>query len=160
VIDSDRAKDAGLRLEVYPIKGLTIAGVAYGTIFDRQGNVRDRLEADLRLELADLIVQGEYINATTGAKARRLKGQGAYGAIAYTFIERLQPAFRVGILDINTDDLAPRTVQESGVQRQFELGLNYLLRSHDVKFTLAGAYYAQEHGVDTTELTFQSQVVF
>ncbi|HKO94450.1 MAG TPA: porin [Polyangiaceae bacterium] len=160
VIDSDRSKDGGLRLEVYPIKGLTIAGVAYGTIFDRQSNVRDRLEADLRLELADLIVQGEFITATTGPQARRQKGQGAYGAIAYTFIERLQPAFRMGILDINTNDLPPRNVQETGVQRQFEFGLNYLLRGHDVKLTLAGALYSQEHGPDTSELTFQSQVVF
>jgi hypothetical protein len=66
----------------------------------------------------------------------------------------------MGILDTNTNDLPPRNVTESGVQRQFELGLNYLLRSHDVKLTLAGALYAQEHGPDTTELTFQSQVVF
>jgi hypothetical protein len=160
VIDTDRSKDAALRLEVYPIKGLLIGGVAYGTVFDRQSMVRDRLEADLRLELADLIVQGEYISGTTGPANRRQKGQGAYGAIAYTFIERLQPAFRMGILDTNTNDLPPRNVTESGVQRQFELGLNYLLRSHDVKLTLAGALYAQEHGPDTTELTFQSQVVF
>jgi len=160
VIDSDRSKDAGLRLEVYPIKGLLIGGVAYGTIFDRESMVRDRLEADLRLEMANLIVQGEFIAATTGPKARRQKGQGAYGAIAYTFIERLQPVFRAGILDINTNDLPARTVQESGVQRQFELGLNYFLRGDAVKLTLAGALYSQEHGVDTSELTFQSQVVF
>ena len=160
VIDSDRSKDAGLRLEVYPIKGLLIGGVAYGTIFDRESMVRDRLEADLRLELANLIVQGEFIAATTGPAARRQKGQGAYGAIAYTFIERLQPVFRAGILDINTNDLPARTVQESGVQRQFELGLNYFLRGDSVKFTLAGALYSQEHGLDTSELTFQSQVVF
>jgi len=162
VADNDRAKDLALRLEAYPIPGLTIGGVAYGTVgAEDVDTVRNRVEADLRLDLAGLIVQGEYIHGWTGPKARRLEGHGAYGAVAYTIGEQFQPALRVGLLDINLgDDIAPRTEPESGPQRQFELGLNYLVKGWDAKLTAAIAHYSQQHGVDTTEFTLQSQATF
>jgi hypothetical protein len=160
VLDADRRKDLGLRLEAYPIKGLTIGAVAYGTVGGRDLAVRDRLEADLRLEVENLIIQGEYIHGWTGAPNRRLEGQGVYGAVGYTFLERFQPVFRVGMLDVNTDDIAPRTELESGPVRFFEGGINYLLRGHDVKFDFALAHFSQEHGADTTEGTVQAQLAY
>jgi len=161
VQDADRAKDLALRLEAYPIPGLTIGGLAYGTVAAGNGVARNRLEADLRLELADLIVQGEYIHAWTGPKSRRLEGHGAYGEAAYLIAKQFQPAVRIGFLDTNTDDLRPASISESGVQQQYELGLNYLVNGfYDGKLTAAFAYYSQEHGPDTSELTLQAQATF
>jgi hypothetical protein len=162
VTDGDRAKDLALRLEAYPIPGLTIGGLAYGTVGAEDVDpVRNRLEADLRLELADLIVQGEYIHGWTGPKARRLEGHGAYGEVGYLIAKQFQPVARVGFLDTNIDNLRPNSVTESGVQQQFELGLNYLVNGfYDGKLTAALAYYSQENGPDTTELTVQAQATF
>jgi hypothetical protein len=160
--DNDRAKDLGLRLEAYPIPGLTIAGAAYGTVgAGPKDTVRNRVEGDLRLDISDLIVQGEYIHAWTGPDARRLEGQGFYGALGYTIAQQIQPVARLGYLDINMgDDIAPRTEAESGPQRQFEIGLNYLVKGHDAKITGGLSYYSQEHGKDITEFTLQTQATF
>jgi hypothetical protein len=162
VTDADRAKDLALRLEAYPIPGLTIGGLAYGTVGAEDVDpVRNRLEADLRLELADLIVQGEYIHGWTGPKARKLEGHGAYGEAGYLIAKQFQPVVRVGFLDTNIGGLKPNSIPESGVQQQFELGLNYLVDGfYDGKLTAAFAYYSQEHGPDTSELTLQAQATF
>ena len=160
--DNDRAKDLGLRLEAYPIPGLTIGGAAYGTVgAGPKDTVRNRVEGDLRLEMADLIVQGSYIHGWTGPDARRLEGHGVYGALGYTIAEVIQPVLRLGYLDINTgDDIVPRTEPESGPQRQFEFGLNYFVKSWEAKLTGGLSYYSQEHGKDLTEFTVQTQVAF
>jgi hypothetical protein len=160
VQDADKAKDLALRLEAYPIQGLLIGAVAYGTVGAGDGNERNRLEGDLRLELGDFIAQGEYIHAWTGPESRRLEGHGAYGALAYTLAEHFQPAVRVGFLDTNINDLPPANVSESGMQRQFEVGLNYLVKSYDAKLTAAFAYYSQENGPDTAEFTAAAQAAF
>ncbi|HEU4581820.1 MAG TPA: porin [Polyangiaceae bacterium] len=160
--DNDRAKDLGLRLEAYPIPGLLIGGAAYGTVgAGPKDTVRNRVEGDLRLELADLIVQGSYIHAWTGPDARRLEGQGVYGQLGYTIANTIQPVARLGYLDINRgDDIPPRNEPESGPQRQFEIGLNYLVKGHDAKITGGLSYYSQENGKDLTEFTIQTQAVF
>ena len=162
VTDADRAKDLALRLEAYPIPGLTVGGLAYGTVAAGNGVARNRVEGDVRLELADLIVQGEYIHAWTGPKTRRLEGHGAYGEVAYLIAGQFQPAARIGFLDTNTNNLKPASISETGVQEQYELGLNYLVKGgvYDGKLTAAFAYYSQEHGPDTSELTLQAQATF
>lgn len=162
VLENDRAKDLALRLEAYPIPGLTIGALAYGTVgAEDVDTVRNRLEADLRLELNDLIVQGEYIHGWTGPKARRLEGHGAYGAVAYTIAKQFQPAARIGFLDINIgDDIQPTTIPESGAQQQYELALNYLVKGWDAKLTADIAYYSQEHGPDATEFILQAQATY
>ncbi len=160
--DSDRAKDLGIRLEAYPIPGLTIGGAAYGTVgAGPKDTVRNRVEGDLRLDISALVVQGSYIHAWTGPDARRLEGQGVYGQVGYTIAETIQPVARLGYLDINMgDDIAPRIEAESGPQRQFELGLNYLVKGYDAKINGGLSYYSQEHGKDTLEFTLQTQVAF
>jgi Phosphate-selective porin O and P len=157
-LDNDREKDAGLRLEVYPIPGLTIGALGYTTIGERDQSVVDRLEADLRLELAGLIVQGEYIhgwdgapNATTGD---RLEGAGAYAAIAYTFLERFQPAFRIGFVDTNVDN------EDAGRTNAVEGCLNYFLRGNDVKVSLSVGHFTPDPAPDFTEVTLQTQFSF
>ena len=141
---------------------MTIGGAAYGTVgAGPKDTVRNRVEGDLRLEMADLIVQGSYIHAWTGPDARRLEGQGVYGALGYTIAEVVQPVLRLGYLDINTgDDIAPRTEPESGPQRQFELGLNYFVKSWEAKITGGLSYFLLVFGKDLTEFTLQTQVAF
>jgi hypothetical protein len=161
VTDTDHPKDLGVRLEVYPIPGLTIGGVAYGTIGERELGARDRFEGDLRLELADLIVQGEYIHGWTGPEARHLEGHGAYGEVGYTIAKLVQPAVRVGFLDVNIDDVAPaaNADTERGALRIFEVAVNYLgIKSYDAKVGVALAYYSQENDLagDVTEVIFHT----
>jgi hypothetical protein len=160
VTDTDHAKDLALRLEAYPITGLTIGGVAYGTVFDRTGNVRDRLEGDLRYEGQGLIIQGEYIHGWTGPKNRRLEGQGTYGAIGYTILDTVQPVFRSGVLDTNIGNIPPQTQSESGPQYFFEGTLNYFLQGSDAKLSLSTSYFNQKHGYDKLEVILQAQAAF
>lgn len=161
VQDGNKAKDLALRLEAYPIPGLTVAGSVYGTVGARAADpVKNRVEGSARFEAEGFIAQGEYIHAWTGNKARKLEGHGAYLALAYTIADQWQPAARVGLLDTNLDDLPTTVPTEAGVQRQFELGVNYLVKGYDAKFTAAFAHYGIEHWVDTNEITLQAVAAF
>jgi hypothetical protein len=165
--DNDRKKDLALRLEYYPIPGLTVGGVIYGTVGTDQF-VRDFYEADLRYEGYGFTFQGEYIYDRTGPRNRRLNGQGAYTALAYMIANRLQPVARVGFLDTNLDrlPLSPTSpANQLGTLAHVEAGLNYfvdprLAANHDAKLTLAAGTFQQQGDVDRTEVTFQSQVSF
>ena len=154
-LDNDKEKDIGLRLEAYPVKGLTIGAVGYTTALgDREEAVRDRLEADVRFEGAGLIVQGEFIKATDGPESARLEGQGAYGAAAYTFIDRIQPAVRIGFLDTNTEN------DDAGKRLHYEGCINYFLRSWEAKIALSVAHFVPDPEPDFTEITLLTQVGF
>jgi hypothetical protein len=156
-LDTDKEKDVGLRLEAYPIKGLTIGALGYTTIGERDGSVVDRLEADLRLELGGLILQGEYIHGWDGAKnaaGQRTEGQGAYGAAAYTFADVIQPVWRFGTLDTNVDN------DDAGLTNWYEGCVNYFVRGNDVKLSLSVSHFIPDPAPDYTEITFQTQVGF
>jgi hypothetical protein len=157
--DNDREKDVGLRLELYPIKGLTVGGVGYTTIGDRDQNVRDRVEGDLRWDADNLFVQAEYIHGWDGNPnpAGRREGHGAYGEIGYTIADLIQPVARVGFVDANIDAEA---LPADGRLGHYELGLNYLVRGYDARLSLGAGYFSQRHGLDVTEITLQSQVAF
>jgi phosphate-selective porin O/P len=159
VTDNDREKDVGLRLELYPIKPLTIGGVGYTTVGDRDQNARDRVEADLRWDGAGLFVQAEYIHGWDGnpTPAGRREGHGAYGEIGYTIADLLQPVARIGFVDANID--AEDAPADSRLTH-YELGLNYLVQAYEARLSLGAAYFSQRNGLDTTEITLQSQVAF
>jgi hypothetical protein len=58
-LDTNDQKDLALRLEAYPIEGLTLAGVGYTAVGERElANTKDRIEGDLRLEKAGVLLQG------------------------------------------------------------------------------------------------------
>jgi phosphate-selective porin O/P len=156
-LDTDKEKDVGLRLEAYPIPGLTIGALGYTTIGERDASVVDRLEADLRLELAGFIVQGEYIHGWDGAKnaaGQRTEGAGAYAAFAYTFAQLIQPVFRFGFLDTNVDN------DDAGKTNWFEGGINYFLQGNDVKLSLSVSHFIPDPAPDFTEITLQAQFGF
>ena len=69
--DTNNQKNAVVRAELYPIEGTMIAGLAYVAIGERDApNTDDRAEVDLRLDLANVLFQAEYIRGM-GHEQRR-----------------------------------------------------------------------------------------
>jgi hypothetical protein len=85
------------------------------------------VEGDLRFDLSNALLQAEYIRAWDGPKGARLKGQGGYVALGYTFFDHLQPVVRLGILDTNIK--AAKTEV-----KHYEFGANYYVLGDQVKF--------------------------
>lgn len=138
-LDDDQAKDGGIRLEVYPIKGLTLAGVGYMTLGKRKEITRDRLEADLRYEGHDALVLVSYIagfDRRNGAKA--VRGRGSYVQVAYTLFDQLQPMARFG-------ELEPDMATWGDHYRHYEGGVAWLFQKNEAKITLAVAGYDPTH---------------
>jgi hypothetical protein len=149
-LDNNNQKDVALRLEAYPIKGLTLAGVTYDSIGYRQrAGTKDRWEGDVRYEGGPYLVQAEYIRSrdVTKDKADPVNGQGFYVAAGYTIKKTplplhgdLQPIVRVGYLDQDTDQDVAATGADELVH--YDVGLNYYLRAHEMK--LQAAYQRQQ----------------
>jgi hypothetical protein len=155
-LDGDNQKDVALRLEAYPVKGLTLAGVAYDSLFKRElPGSKDRWEADVRYEAGPILVQAEYIRARDGGTSKRVTGQGGYLAAAYTVEAKelggqLQPVVRIGYLDSNVDINVPATGADEVLH--YDIGLNYYLRAHEMK--LQGSYQRQQFDEKTANNQF------
>ncbi|MFZ5897202.1 MAG: porin [Myxococcota bacterium] len=128
--DNDNEKDVALRLEAYPIKGLTIAGVGMRTFGERDGGYRDRLEGDIKYDANDIFVLAEYIHGWDGPEANKSEGHGAYGAFGYTFLKRIQPIARFGFLNPNNKQRGDRV-------RHYEGGVNYYLQALEARVSLS-----------------------
>jgi len=138
--DNNVQKDLTLRLEVYPVKGLTLAGMAYDSVGERDhAGTKDRWEGDVRYEEGPILVQGEVIFARDVAKdgVDPTKAHGFYVLAGYTipdvdttFHGAIQPVIRVGAFD-----------PDSGVDKNelvhFDVGVNYYLQKHEMKLQLA-----------------------
>jgi len=134
-VDNNITKDAVLRLEVYPIKGMTIAGSAYGTASTtRDREATDRCEGTFRFEGHGLVVQSEYLRARDTRAGKALDRQGGYGALAYTLFEVLQPVARVTYVDADMDVDNDETVV-------YEAGLNYQLQKFEARAQLGLARF-------------------
>jgi hypothetical protein len=162
--DNNVQKDLALRLEVYPIKGMTIAGVTYDSVgYRKRAGTKDRWEADFRYETGPFLVQAEYIRAqditASGATAcknvvGKCTGQGAYGALAYTIKDlgtgnwkgNLQPVVRVGFYDPDVDNEVDAMNLAENSRVDYEVGLNYYLRNNEVKIQ---ASYDRQQFEDT-----------
>lgn len=133
-IDSNNQKDAALRLEVYPVEGLTFGAVGYVAVGEREDAdvlTKDRAEADLRLDLEGLLLQAEYLHGwDMPAGADRTKGHGFYGALGYTLADLVQPVVRLGFLDKDRDEAATSSSDEVW---SYEFGLNYYVKKHNMK---------------------------
>ena len=160
--DTNNQKNAVVRAELYPIDGAMIGGLAYVAIGERDApGTDDRAEADLRLELANVLFQAEYIRGwdMNNAGTERTEGQGAYGALGYTFFERLQPVVRIGFLDPDVDTSDNHTTV-------YELGVNYFIQQHEMKLQLSYSLfdnsqdYMNSDGKNLTELILNAQVGF
>ncbi len=161
--DGNAQKDVSLRLEAYPVKGLTIAGVTYDSVGQREkAGTKDRWEGDLRYEHGPVLVQGEMIFAKDVAAdgADAIKGHGFYLLAGFsipdvdkTFHGVLQPVIRVGTFDPNSD-------VDDNELLHFDVGLNYYLVKHEMKLQLAyqRTAFKDDTKAANNELIFGAQV--
>ena len=161
-LDRNDAKDISLRLEGYPMEGLMLGLVGYTQVGERTtaettgagaAAVKDRLEADVRIEISHALLQAEYIHGWDDIEANRVEGHGAYGALGYTFFDHVQPIVRIGFL--NPNDTA-------GYDMIYEVGVNYYFLEHEAKLQLA--YGLTNHvdvpGANHHELILAGQIAF
>lgn len=141
-LDTNVQKDVALRLEAYPVEGLTLAGVTYNSIGIRnRAGTKDRYEADVRYEHGPYLAQAEYIRARdiTSDNADAVSAQGFYAAFGYTIKNKdlggdLQPVVRVGYVDPNVDaDVDPATAKGADERWHYDVGVNYYLKAHEMK---------------------------
>jgi hypothetical protein len=161
-LDGDTNKDVALRLEVYPVKGLTLAGVGYGTLGDRdRPGSKDRHEIDVRYEGGPLLVQAEAIRAREVAgPGKDTVSMGDYGAVAWS-VGAWQPCVRVGWLDPDTSkDLKPADDKGKDEVVSYEVGVNWYLAKHEAKLQLNLGHFAYDDKPPVQTATFAAQLSF
>jgi Phosphate-selective porin O and P len=156
----DNDKNGALRLEVYPIKEVTIGVVGFATLGARENQTRDRIEGDLRYEGHGLIAQAEYHRGWDGdgpGKTETIPGHGVYAAAGYTLADVVQPVVRVGFIEQNLLDAV-----KNDKKTKYEVGANYFIQGHEARVGLAAAFTdSEDPDVPLlTELTFAAQVAF
>lgn len=168
-LDTNIQKDVALRLEAYPVEGLTLAGVTYDSIGVRdKAGTKDRWEADVRYDHGPYLVQAEYLRARDVTKdgADPVSAQGFYAAVAYTFKDKrlcgdLQPVLRVGYVDPDTSKNLDPAMGGSDELWHYDIGVNYYLKSHEMK--LQGSYQRQQFQSKTpnvNEIILAAQVSY
>jgi len=168
-IDSNTQKDLALRLELYPIDGIMIGGAGYTGVTSRDSSpTKDRIEADFRLELANVLLQAEYIHGWDGpTNVARTESAGFYAVLGYTFMAKVQPLFRIGRFDSDVRGNLPGKPSERGSTAPFsdemtsyELGVNYFLRGHDAKLQAAWSRFVFPDQNNRGELILAAQAAF
>jgi phosphate-selective porin len=174
-LDTNNAKDLALRLEAYPIEGLTVAGVIYGSVgrrVERDGGTaspaKARYEGDLRFERGPFLFQGEYIRGIdVAAGGDRHVAQGFYTLVGWTLLGRIQPVLRVGAVDpdvnqrIDADNYA--SVGKRDQAWHYDVGVNYYFQKHEAKLQLAYTRTDNKHpelAPDSDTVIFAAQVAF
>jgi hypothetical protein len=137
--DADDNKDAALRLEVYPRKGLLLAGVAYASLSGREKpGHKERFEADLRFEHGPFLLQAEYIHGRDVSAAAMgttsVKGQGFYTVAGFRPIDELQVLGRFGYLD-------PDTSAGKNHRTAYEGALSYYLQQFEARLQIAFSHF-------------------
>lgn len=158
-LDTDNTKDLALRLEAYPFEGLTVAGVAYLAVGDRdQAGTKDRYEGDLRFDYAGFLFQGEYIYAhDVNAGGADVHGHGFYAAIAYTIADLIQPCVRVGYFDPDMDQEGTGSSDELW---QIDGGLNWFIHKHEAKLQLAYSRFQYDEATAGNQVILAAQVSY
>jgi hypothetical protein len=166
-LDTNKQKDIAGRIEVYPIDGIMVGVAGYAGLNERSSSpTKDRLEADFRLDLANVLVQAEYIHGWDGATgATRREGAGIYAVLGYTFLGKLQPLVRIGHYDPDVSkDLqgnGERTNLPTGDEvTTYEFGLNYYLRGENAKLQAAWSKYVYKNELNRGEFILAAQAAF
>lgn len=163
-LDTNDQKDVALRLELYPVDGLTLAGVGYYAVGERElVNTKDRVEADLRFEKAGFLFQGEFIRARDRVSPMsRVISQGFYGVLGYTIAKTLQPIVRFGYFDPNVRQRqeAPADYARLDEQQEYSAGLNYYWLAHEAKFQLATSVFDYDQAPTEVTTIFCAQASF
>jgi len=164
-LDNDDQKDGALRLEAYPIEGLTLGAAGYFGINQRHASAtKDRVEGDLKIDLAHVLLQAEYIHGWDGATGSkypaRREGDGFYAAAGYTIADKLQPIVRVGHLNPHVgSDVAAPTAANDRVW-SYEAGANYFVQGYDLELQLSGGVFDYENLPSVYQGIFELQVNF
>jgi hypothetical protein len=167
-IDTNDQKDVALRLEVYPVKDVTIGVVGYTSAFGDRDKVgtKDRIEGDVKIEKSGFLLQAEAIRGwdrVTAGQDKR-EGQGFYVLAGYTFFDRLQPLVRIGSIDpeVGKDEHGSTTLDPNDEITSYEACINYYLKQHDAKLQLSGSFFDPEQRVAKTtfDLILAAQVAF
>jgi len=160
-LDTNNAKDVALRLEAYPIDGLTLAAVGYASIGERLSpGTRDRWELDARYERGPLLFQSEYIHARDGGGPGWAEAHGFYAAAGYMLTDKLQPVVRVGYVDPDlARDLDP-VADRIDEAWEFNAGLNYYVHKHEAKVQLAYQRVQFDTRAPLNEVILAAQVAF
>ena len=175
-LDSNAQKDAALRLEVYPIEGIMIGALGYAGIHNRTTTgaaagtsaTKDRIEADFKLDMSNFLLQAEYIHGWDGPTAvARKESAGVYAAVGYTFMDKVQPLFRIGHFDSDVRADLPGLGSERGSSAPFkdemtsyELGLNYFIRGNDAKLQASWSKFVFPQEKDRGEVILAAQAAF
>ena len=168
--DSNTQKDLAARFEIYPVDGVMVGLVGYTGITSRGTSpTKDRLEADFRLDLANVLLQAEYIHGWDGATGQAMprgESAGVYAMLGYTFMNKLQPVFRIGHYDPDVHQdlqgkVGERTTLPTGDEvTTYDLGLNYYLRSDNAKVQVAWSKYVYKSEPNRGELIIAAQAAF
>jgi hypothetical protein len=169
-LDTNKQKDLAGRIEIYPVDGITVGLVGYTGITHRNSSpTKDRLEADFKLELANVLLQAEYIHGWDGPTGQspsvRREGAGVYAVLGYT-IDKFQPLFRIGHYDPDvTKDLPGKPGEHTNLPTgdevtTYELGLNYYLLKDNAKFQAAWSKYVYKNEPNRGELIIAAQAAF
>ncbi len=175
-LDSNAQKDGALRFELYPVDGLTVGLVGYAGLHNRATSAtKDRLEADLKIDMSNFVFQAEYIHGWDGpTNVKRLETAGAYAAVGYTIMDKIQPMFRIGAFDSNVRaDLKPAGLADrnntaalggTGFLKDevttYEFGVNYYLRGNDAKLQASWSKYVFADQVNRGEVILAAQAAF
>jgi hypothetical protein len=163
-LDADNGKDGALRLEGYPVDGLVLAGVVYGTLWERhKSGHKDRLELDARYDLGPVLIQAEYIHASDAlAASKATVAQGFYAAVAVRLLDdKLEPAIRVGYLDPNVDtDVDPTLAKGKDEVWHIEGGLTYYIQKQEAKVILDYARFEFDDKTANNEVIAAAQVSY
>lgn len=164
ILDTNNSKDLGLRLELYPIKGLMVGGVVYSTVGKRsEAGSKDRYEGDLRFERWNFILQAELIHGVdTGAMAKKTDGQGWYVAAAFKPLDFFQFAARLGRLDPDVDSNVVPTAANSALDEVwvYEGELAYLFEKYEARLQLAIGRFEYDQRADKTQVIFAAQASY
>jgi len=176
-LDSNQQKDLALRLELYPIDGVMIGGAGYTGISHRDSSpTKDRIEADLKVDIANVLLQAEYIYGWDGqtgqTPSKRTKSDGFYAVLGYTIANKVQPLVRIGRFDSDTtknlggnnnerpSGTLPASAPFSDEMTSYEFGINYFLRGHDAKLQAAWSKYVFKDQLNRGELIIAAQAAF
>ena len=168
-LDSNKQKDVAARVEIYPIDGMMVGVVGYAGLNQRDSSpTKDRLEADFKLDLAHFLLQAEYIHGwdgATGQATARREGAGVYAAVGYTFMDKLQPLFRIGHYDPDVTKDLPGSGEHTNLPTAdeattYELGLNYFMRGDNAKLQAAWSKYVYKNEPNRGELIVSAQAAF
>jgi hypothetical protein len=166
-LDTNDQKDFALRLEAYPVKGLTVAAVGYTSVGDQYlANTKRVIEGDVKYESNGILLQAEAIRGwkRPAKDANMVESQGFYILAGYTFFDKLQPAVRIGSIDpeVGVDEHGATAIDKNDEINTYEAVVNYYLKQHDAKLQLSGSFFDPEQKSQHTtfDLILAAQVAF